>query len=239
MNTNFYAEPIPVKCPKIMQTNRLSVLHKALLLFSDEKRRPFLQALYPPYTMAEKKTLHPRVALECCLVVLLLTYSLLCFQVRSRPRGAAWESVGSSTVWCGSPASSGIWAQRWPPCWTGWSASSRRRRSSTPCCQVSGWSVMCFECRQIFGTTLMFFFILSRYRGGPDVAGVSAGSGQRHRPPLVCLPEPLGWGGETPGAGFTQQAAGVSPPRTPFETCKYISRLSKKRSAAHFLFPAP
>lgn len=71
MNTNFYAEPIPVKCPKIMQTNRLSVLYKTLLLFSDEKRHPFLQALYPPYMIAEKKTLHPRVALECCLVVLL------------------------------------------------------------------------------------------------------------------------------------------------------------------------
>lgn len=71
MNTNFYAEPVPVKCPKIMQTNCLSVLHKTLLLLSSDKRRPFLQALYPPYTIAEKKTLHSRVDLECCLVVLL------------------------------------------------------------------------------------------------------------------------------------------------------------------------
>jgi len=42
------------------------------------------------------------------------------------------------------------------------------------------------------------------------VARVAAGGGQRHRQPLECLPEPLGGSGETPGAGFEKQTAGMA-----------------------------
>lgn len=49
-----------------------------------------------------------------------------------------------------------------------------------------------------------------RHRGGSDVAGVSAGGGQRHRQPLVRLSDPLGRGGQTPGAGSEEQTAGIA-----------------------------
>jgi len=59
-------------------------------------------------------------------------------QAPSRPHGATWESVGSSTAWCGSPDSSGTWALSWPRCWTAWSAWWPRRPSSIPSCPVGG-----------------------------------------------------------------------------------------------------
>lgn len=49
----------------------------------------------------------------------------------------------------------------------------------------------------------------SRHRDRSDVACLSAGSRQRHRQPLVRLPEPLGGGGEAPGSGSEEPAAGT------------------------------
>lgn len=97
--------------------------------------------LSPPasYKKLSRKTLHPLEPFERGLLVsCLILLKSAAFQAPSRPRGAAWASAASSTAWCGSPASSGIWVLRWPPCWMGWSASWRRRRSSTPCSLVSG-----------------------------------------------------------------------------------------------------
>lgn len=54
-----------------------------------------------------------------------------------------------------------------------------------------GACAACVESSVSLGATLTLL-LLSRHRGGSDVAGVSAGSGQRHRPPLVRVSEPLG-----------------------------------------------
>lgn len=49
---------------------------------------------------------------------------------------------------------------------------------------------------------LWIYISLTRHLDGPHLACVFAGSSQHHWQSLVCVPEPLSWGGETSGTSF-------------------------------------
>lgn len=190
------------------------------------KTGPACGLLHLPCTKALKKTLHLLEPFECSLLVSPRPWNLLRSRLLPGPvvqpgrvRGAVLPGVGVPL-----PPGSGF-CLGFPAGWAGQhrgagGAQVHRALRSAGALRRTYWMFLCLP--------LLMWLSLSRHRGSPDVAGVSAGCGQRHRPPLVCVSEPLGRGGETPGAGFKEQAAGASTTLKPSYSisCFFFSSIS-------------